>query len=115
MSDLLIRGMEMPTSCWDCYFQDCGNCRLNAHKVVDKCIIEDRRDEDCPLAPVPPHGRLGDLDALYESCVLDTNIDVMASAKRINEYMQLKIDDAPTIIPAEPCNNLSKPCKEDKS
>jgi hypothetical protein len=55
---ILIKGMDMPTSCWDCYFQDCGNCRLNADKVVDKCIIEDRRDDDCPLVPVPPHGRL---------------------------------------------------------
>lgn len=51
--------------------------------------------------PVPPHGRLIDADALYEMCVLDTNTDVMASTKRINEYMQLKIDDAPTIIEAE--------------
>jgi len=34
-------------------------------------------------------------------CVLDTSTDVIASTKRINEYMQLKIDDAPTIIEAE--------------
>ena len=56
--------------------------------------------------PVPPHGRLGDLDALYESCALDTNIDVMASAKRINEYMQLKIDEAPTVIEADEVKEL---------
>jgi len=56
---------------------------------------------------LPPHGRLIDADVLYESCALDTNIDVMASAKRINEYMQLKIDEAPTIIPANvPDNNV---------
>ena len=55
-----IKGMEMPKSCWDCYFQDCGNCRLKDHKVVDKCIIEDRIDEDCPLIPVPQHGDLID-------------------------------------------------------
>ena len=61
-----IKGMVMPTSCWDCYFQDCGNCVLNNHKVVDKCIIEDRRDEDCPLVEIPPHGRLIDADALIE-------------------------------------------------
>lgn len=55
---IIIKNMEMPASCWDCYFQDCGNCRLNADKVVDKCIIEDRIDEDCPLVHVPEHGRL---------------------------------------------------------
>ena len=57
-----IKGMEIPTSCWDCYFQNCGICRLFAYKVVDECIVEDRRDEDCPLVEVQPHGRLVDAD-----------------------------------------------------
>ena len=57
----------MPKSCWDCYFQDCGNCLLNSHKAVDKNIVKDRIDEDCPLIEVPePHGRLIDADALVE-------------------------------------------------
>lgn len=64
---ILIEGMEMPKSCWDCYFQDCGNCLLNSHKAVDKNIVKDRIDEDCPLIEVPePHGRLIDADALVE-------------------------------------------------
>ena len=52
--------------------------------------------------PVPAHGRLIDADALYDDCALDHGYEVMATTTRINEYMQLKIDGAPTIIPAEP-------------
>ena len=57
---------------------------------------------DCSAVPVPtPHGKLIDADVLYEDCALDHDYDVMATTTRINEYMQLKIDNAPTIIPAE--------------
>ena len=102
---VLIRGMEMPTNCEKCLgFERCytrglfdpiGWCHITGTELLNP-----NPPADCPLVPVPAHGRLGDLDALYESCALDTNIDVMASAKRINEYMQIKIDDAPTIIQA---------------
>ena len=99
-----IKGMEMPTSCWDCYFQDCGNCVLNAHKVVDKCIIEDNRDDDCPLFPVPEHGRLIDKDALEQdisgSVVFsgrERNAELIGANKIIN-----RLHHASTIIPA-PC------------
>ena len=92
---ILIKGIEMPQSCWDCYFQDCGNCRLNADKVVDKCIIEDRRDEDCPLVPVPPHGDLIDRDALpWEK-------QSLMAADEDWALPCVLIEDAPTIIPAE--------------
>jgi hypothetical protein len=93
-----IKGMEMPTSCWDCYFQDCGNCRLNAHKVVDKCIIEDCIDEDCPLVPVPPHGRLIDADALIID-LMDRGVDGVQTDDLYE--IQQAVMDAPTIIEAE--------------
>lgn len=50
---------------------------------------------------LPMHGRLIDADVLYEDCALDNGYEVAATTTRINEYMQLKIDAAPTIIPAE--------------
>ncbi len=50
---------------------------------------------------VPPHGRLIDADALYEDCALDHSYEVAVTTTRVNEYMQLKIDSAPTVIPAE--------------
>ena len=101
---ILIKGMEMPKSCWVCYFQDCGNCLLNAHKVVDKCIIEDRLDEDCPLVPVPPHGRLIEDEAVREQIDewLDSVGDVVVG-HGLSYYGELLgcIEDAPTIIPEE--------------
>ena len=84
-----IKGMEMPTSCWDCYFQDCGNCILNAHKVVDKCILDGCRDADCPLIPVPPHGDLIDRDALTYEYDEDSHT------------WEWDVHSAPVIIPAD--------------
>ena len=64
MADILIRGMEMPTQC--------GNCPISTN--TRRCTIlwrefgdPSKRLEDCPLLPLTEgHGRLGDLDALYE-------------------------------------------------
>jgi hypothetical protein len=109
-----IKGMEMPISCWECYFQDCGNCILNAHKVVDNCIIEGRIDEDCPLVPVPPHGRLIDADALMKEFEKAENTmanhgqeyacSFMSSSQEISTEwycVEDMLDNAPTIIEAE--------------
>ena len=60
-----IKGMEMPTRCYTCpcadlEYYDCNlmpGTRIEQHKRLD----------DCPLVPVPPHGRLIDADALLES------------------------------------------------
>lgn len=91
-----IRGMEMPTSC--------ANCELANHfdgYNENECPFNAFSYYDCPLTPVPPHGDLIDRDALYEDCALDHDYQVIATTTRINEYMQLKIDNASTIIEAE--------------
>ena len=63
-----------------------------------------------PVSVPQGHGRLIDADALFEEVykVWGTEYD----ASECNTLMGF-INDAPTIIPAEPCNNLSKPCKEE--
>lgn len=109
---VLIRGMEMPKGCAFCRI-----VKRNGKKMVCPLLDEewdihdpmsaDHRLADCPLVHVPQHGRLIDEDALLQShSVLDgiyfPDAYIPATA----------IKDAPTIIPAEPCNNLSKPCKE---
>lgn len=88
-----IKGMEMPTSCWDCYFQECGNCRLNAYKVADKCIIKDRVDNNWPLVPVQEHGRLIDADELpfVES----------ENGCQDDYVFRYDINEMPTIVPAD--------------
>ena len=59
---ILIKGMEMPTSCFDCYFCTYGYCGLKDDYTEDSS----KRRNDCPLIPVPPHGRLIDADAFDE-------------------------------------------------
>lgn len=66
---VLIR-MEMPTTC--------GNCpvrKLWAEDDEAQCMINrtlwtkySKRNPNCPLIPIPPHGRLIDADALIERC-----------------------------------------------
>lgn len=64
MADLVIRGMEMPKSCFLCRFfrevQDYDGtfgCCLAAKKEINW------EDDDCPLIPLPEgHGRLIDAE-----------------------------------------------------
>ena len=90
-----IPGMEMPTSCSNCVL--CA-CYKESKGEVYRCDITMRpvkyfevRLDNCPLVPVPPHGRLGDLDKLAFN-VMDASTADQALAM---------IDDAPTIIPAD--------------
>ena len=54
---VLVRGMEMPKSCADCFMR--SNCRV---ALKDRWK---RRHPNCPLVEVKEqHGRLGDLDEL---------------------------------------------------
>ena len=107
-----IKNMEMPVTCCHCPLMgydpdiecvDGGRETQGAYicVITHELIDSTKREEHCPLIPVPPHGRLIDADALYEDCALDYNYDVAATTTRINEYMQLKIDAAHTIIPTE--------------
>lgn len=86
---LYINGMEMPT----------GN---NAVSIIifpngKVSLAHDHRfAEYAEAVPVPPHGRLGDLDALLKKCeFVCTDDDEDTRAVRYSI-----IEDAPTIIPA---------------
>ena len=61
---ILINGMEMPRKCIRCPVNVYGRCLVNDDKDVSKATADAVRDKDCPLIPIPPHGRLGDLDKL---------------------------------------------------
>ena len=100
---ILIKGMEMPESCYYCPFTIGDWGYSPPHKI--KCIINgeempiDERNVqhnhiNCPLAPVPPHGRLIDADALKQK------------KKHSNEFAEnvvsvAEIDWLPTIIEGE--------------
>ena len=96
----MIRGMEMPKGRPVCIVIDAaGQARrydLNNDRYADNELFE--------AVPVPPHGRLGDLDELYASLKkwLIQNRHSMTEATRVWIRGVLKgIAAAPTIIPAE--------------
>ena len=71
MSGVFIKGMEMPTSCFQCEFRtkiDPDNlmCIISQKTFEDRFYHIEHRDESCPLVPVPDHGRLIDADALWK-------------------------------------------------
>lgn len=58
---VLIKGMEMPESCSGCAIRYEMFCPIRHRFIAD----EGRR-KNCPLIPIPPHGRLIDADALED-------------------------------------------------
>lgn len=103
MSGIYIKGMEMPTKCCDCkmYVEDIYCCHL-LHREIENPWADDDVELDCPLVPVPEHGRLIDADALKHSGVRDC-IYVYETGKVYVEIDDIvgAIDAAPTIIPAD--------------
>ena len=100
MSGIYIPGMEMPIRCglcfaWDEEYSTC-NLTLDHRTRLEKV-------DDCPLIPVPDHGRLIDKDALEQdisdSVVFsgrENNPEIYGANKIIN-----RIHHAPTIIGAD--------------
>lgn len=78
MSDLLIRGMELPRSCG---YREVRIYRDGRVTEVDECGL----DEVVGVAePIPSHGRLGDIDVLI--AMLERQIN--------NHEKQAKMADA---------------------
>lgn len=98
---IYIPGIRKPLSCLQC---PCSGtdvddekefwiCEL-AHRVLTSTELCDNAPNDCPLIPVPDHGRLIDADALMKKG--------MPLSFSIQRWVQeVDIACAPTIIPAE--------------
>ena len=119
---VLIKGLKMPKNCNECplhFYEGQGICCCRALPAIDDGEIlkpwKNKR-KDCPLVPVPLHGRLGDLDALVHD--LDDDIendqrvlDEMDFVGKERERVQFDKDckqnclwylsSAPTVIPAD--------------
>ena len=105
---ILIKDMEMPQSCGDCKFfawkrgvgQHCAvDDGITFHATIDGMDVAYERNGNCPLVPVPPHGRLIDADAL-----LRDNRSAFVDRDGYPEFSYSAVTDAPTIIPAEEVN-----------
>ena len=85
-----IKGMEMPTACRECFVA----CKAYQSQTgILENLFTDAIRGDCPLIPVPDHGRLIDADALKDYLVNDPScLNIFDSIK--------KLQGMPTIIPA---------------
>ena len=94
---VLVKGMEIPKSCFYCPFREKVNpddyvcMALNKEFEETFSLIVGKRHKDCPLIEVPPHGRLIDVDKLEE--------EVCCGCKR--GCIDCAIANAPTVIPAD--------------
>ena len=105
-----IKGMEMPTCCAECKL--CALLPINDYAIFRKCLPLNRRAEipirreDCPLIPVPDHGRLIDADALaeYFESQAQSEWNKHTETTWSNAYLSLGgyVEEyAPTIIPED--------------
>ena len=111
MSGVYIKGLEMPESCLDCkvhYVWGSGRpqCLITGEFIDDRNAYKQKRLEDCPLVPVPDHGRLIDLDAYYDRIEQksiadgDTPEETEVCLSVIRLFNE-QICPIPTIIPAD--------------
>ena len=90
-----IKGMEMPKSCRDCDFMNWGAVEPNRCGITD-CFIGgdyDKRHDNCPLVPVPPHGDLIDRDPFVQF--------IKSHWDSSDQWFVEQLEARPTIIPAE--------------
>lgn len=91
--------MEMPTNC-----EDCPMCHSNAEYDYAYCCVSsaetsgNKIPQNCPLVPIPAHGKLIDVDVLCNK---------LEKAGKIKPYLESGLNlaisfalTAPTIIPA---------------
>lgn len=106
---VLIKGIEMPKSCWQCQFlagySYDGLCKA-ANRWLDdddyfdwyqypEGDIDTIKPINCPLVEIPtPHGRLIDADALVKSM---RDFSYMWGERMNDEW----VGEAPTIIESE--------------
>lgn len=94
MSDLLIRGIGMPTEKPIAVVIHPDGTAYCAEMLAGVCT---EYLNDCVATPVPPHGDLIERNALFKKCEFvctDDDEDIRAVRYSI-------IENAPTIIPAE--------------
>ena len=88
---IIIKGMDMPKSCWECGM---FGCSLN-----ERLKHVETRNPECPLIEIPsPHGRLIDADDFIDVCEMlaDKNDD-----RRPWEQAEWIAKDMITILEAE--------------
>ena len=107
MSGIYIPGMEMPTSCFYCPLRlkvdpDTFVCLATNEHIEETFAgtIEMRNRGDCPILPVPDHGRLVDFDAAIKNGWTITRI-ITSTPTDVYTSLPLYSQALPTVIPAD--------------
>lgn len=87
---VIVKGMKMPKTCYDCIFYGGLECGLTGFGA-------DRKSRHCPLVELPPHGRLIDADVALRSEQPPNCSDELWAETTLARC----INTAPTIIEAE--------------
>jgi len=97
--NILIKDMEMPKNCYNCWLgHKCSKYEALLWNEINK-----ERKADCPLVPIPPHGRLIDAryirDAIIPKWMDKADDSYMYKCGMRDAYEVIR--NAPTIIPAD--------------
>ena len=103
---VLIKGMKMPKNCDECSISDIRLCKLWMRMTISQRV--EGKHPNCPLVEVQsPHGRLGDLDKLWDRMYNYIDNEGVKMPFGDNDFMIHKdsacelVEDAHTIIEAE--------------
>ena len=66
MADILIRGMEMPGTCFMCPLSFMNGERLFCH-ITKEEVLKGKIAPECPLVELPEHGDLIDKQAVFKA------------------------------------------------
>ena len=98
---VLIKGMEMPTSCEDCPLGDSLHCQVLPSVPAlwaeyTNAIREKRLHSDCTLVPVPPHGDLIEREAAYDKIAEQEGGNYVDM-----DAVDMGLSETPVIIPED--------------
>ena len=97
---ILIKGIEMP--------KENDELRLFIHSNGQAIILHRTYFDETEAIPIPPHGRLKDTDKMKESirkqtaCLRLIGEEFAVIGDTLEKGFLQEIDNAPTVIPAEP-------------
>lgn len=107
---LYVEEQDMPQNCAECkaeghyensYGDECGFFCPFGYKAYTSGTRDTKRLDNCPLVPVQPHGRLIDASKIG---LTDFEIILCQNGNPFKNALEMlleKIENAPTIIPAE--------------
>jgi len=89
---VLIKGMEIPDKCGHCRFATAFECEVTKNFITTFNV----RQQDCPLVPVSPHGRLIEKNAVFELIQSVPSVDKLLPVEFMKALYKI-----PTVIEAE--------------